>query len=358
MSYYIEKQNYRKLGQSDLLISPITLGTMTFGEQNTESEAFLQLDWAVSHGINFIDTAEMYPVPPKENTFTATETIVGHWLKKQKREDIVLATKAAGPRRALNWIRNGPKAFDEKNLREAVEGSLKRLQTDYIDLYQLHWPERNVPMFGQYKFDPSAEMEGSKLKEWVPIHEQLEALNRLVQEGKIKYIGISNEQSWGAMEFIRIAKEKKLPLIASIQNCYNLINRGLEFGMTEILYREKIGFLAYSPLAFGHLTGKYLKDIDARGRVTLFKGFAQRYDKPNVFPAVKAYEALALKHGMTLTKMALAFAYHQWFVTSTIIGATSLDQLKENIEAYKISLSKELLGEIEIIHLTHMNPAP
>jgi aryl-alcohol dehydrogenase-like predicted oxidoreductase len=358
MSYYIEKQNYRKLGQSDLLISPITLGTMTFGEQNTESEAFLQLDWAVSHGINFIDTAEMYPVPPKENTFTATETIVGHWLKKQKREDIVLATKAAGPRRALNWIRNGPKAFDEKNLREAVEGSLKRLQTDYIDLYQLHWPERNVPMFGQYKFDPSAEMEGSKLKEWVPIHEQLEALNRLVQEGKIKYIGISNEQSWGAMEFIRIAKEKKLPLIVSIQNCYNLINRGLEFGMTEILYREKIGFLAYSPLAFGHLTGKYLKDIDARGRVTLFKGFAQRYDKPNVFPAVKAYEALALKHGMTLTKMALAFAYHQWFVTSTIIGATSLDQLKENIEAYNISLSKELLGEIEIIHLTHMNPAP
>jgi aryl-alcohol dehydrogenase-like predicted oxidoreductase len=358
MSYYIEKQNYRKLGQSDLLISPITLGTMTFGEQNTKSEAFLQLDWAVSHGINFIDTAEMYPVPPKENTFTATETIVGHWLKKQKREDIVLATKAAGPRRALNWIRNGPKAFDEKNLREAVEGSLKRLQTDYIDLYQLHWPERNVPMFGQYKFDPSAEMEGSKLKEWVPIHEQLEALSKLVQEGKIKYIGISNEQSWGVMEFIRIAREKKLPLIASIQNCYNLINRGLEFGMTEILYREKIGFLAYSPLAFGHLTGKYLKDIDARGRVTLFKGFAQRYDKPNVFPAVKAYEALALKHGMTLTEMALAFAYHQWFVTSTIIGATSLDQLKENIEAYNISLSKELLGEIEIIHLTHMNPAP
>jgi aryl-alcohol dehydrogenase-like predicted oxidoreductase len=358
MSYYIEKQNYRKLGQSDLLISPITLGTMTFGEQNTESEAFLQLDWAVSHGINFIDTAEMYPVPPKENTFTVTETIVGHWLKKQKREDIVLATKAAGPRRALHWIRNGPKAFDEKNLREAVEGSLKRLQTDYIDLYQLHWPERNVPMFGQYKFDPSAEMEGSKLQEWVPIHEQLEALNKLVQEGKIKYIGISNEQSWGVMEFIRIAREKKLPLIASIQNCYNLINRGLEFGMTEILYREKIGFLAYSPLAFGHLTGKYLKNIDEKGRVTLFKGFAQRYDKPNVFPAVRAYEALALKHDMTLTGMALAFVYHQWFVTSTIIGATSVDQLKENIEAYKRKLPQELLDDIERIHLTQMNPAP
>ncbi|MSQ80259.1 MAG: NADP(H)-dependent aldo-keto reductase [Candidatus Methylopumilus sp.] len=358
MGYYIEKQQYRRLGQSDLLIAPITLGTMTFGEQNTESEAFLQLDWATSHGINFIDTAEMYPVPPKESTFTVTETILGNWLKKQKREEIVLATKAAGPRRSLNWIRNGPRAFDEKNLRAAVEGSLKRLQTDYIDLYQLHWPERNVPMFGQYKFDPSAEMEGSKLKEWVSIDDQLEALSKLVQEGKIKYIGISNEQSWGVMEFIRIAREKDLPLISSVQNCYNLINRGLEFGMTEILYREKIGFLAYSPLAFGHLTGKYLKDIDAKGRATLFKGFAQRYDKPSVFPAVKAYEVLASKHDMTLTEMALAFVYHQWFVTSTIVGATSLDQLKENIEAYNRSLSKDLLDDIESIHLTHMNPAP
>jgi aryl-alcohol dehydrogenase-like predicted oxidoreductase len=358
MSYYIEKQDYRKLGQSDLLISPITLGTMTFGEQNTEAEACLQLDWAISHGINFIDTAEMYPVPPKENTFTATEIIIGNWLRKQKRDDIILATKAAGPRRSLHWIRNGPKAFDEENFRAAVEGSLKRLQTDYIDLYQLHWPERNVPMFGQYKFDPSGEMEDSKLKEWVSIHEQLEALAKLVQEGKIKYIGISNEQSWGVMEFIRIAREKSLPLIASVQNCYNLINRGLEFGMTEIIYREKIGLLAYSPLAFGHLTGKYLKNVDAKGRVTLFKGFAQRYDKPNVFPAVRAYEALALKHDMTLTEMALAFVYHQWFVTSTIIGASSLDQLKENIEAYNRKFSQELLDDIEKIHLTHMNPAP
>ncbi len=358
MGYYLEKQDYRRLGQSDLVISPIAIGTMTFGEQNTESEAFAQLDWAISKGINFIDTAEMYPVPPKENTFTATETIIGRWLRKQNREDIVLATKAAGPRRSLNWIRHGPKAIDEKNLREAVEGSLKRLQTDYIDLYQLHWPERNVPMFGQYKFDPRGEIEGSKLKEWVSIHEQLEALGKLVQEGKIKNIGISNEQSWGVMEFIRIAREKKLPLIASVQNCYNLINRGLEFGMTEILYREKIGFLAYSPLAFGHLTGKYLKDMDAAGRVKLFQGFAQRYAKPNVLPAVKAYETLASKHSMTLTEMALAFVFSQWFVTSTIIGATSLNQLKENIEAYSALLSEELLDEIEMIHLTHMNPAP
>lgn len=358
MSHHIEKQDYRRLGQSDLLISPIALGTMTFGDQNTESEAFLQLDYAISHGINFIDTAEMYPVPPKENTSTLTETILGHWLKKQKREDIILATKAAGPRRSLNWIRNGPKAFDEKNLREAVNGSLKRLQTDYIDLYQLHWPERNVPMFGQYKFDPNAEMEGLKLKEWISIHEQLESLDKLVKEGKIKYIGVSNEQSWGVMEFIRIAREKKLPLIASVQNCYNLINRGLEFGITEILYRENIGLLAYSPLAFGHLTGKYLEDIDAKGRVNLFKGFAQRYDKPNVFNAVKAYKILASKFDLTLTSMALAFAYHQWFVTSTIIGATTISQLIENIKAYKIKLTQELLDEIEIIHLTHMNPAP
>ena len=200
----------KTMDRSSLFKGPaVGLGTWQMGEHSSAaSSEVAAIRHALERGIRLIDTAEMYPVPPKENTFTKTETIVGHWLKKQKREDIVLATKAAGPRRALNWIRNGPKAFDEKNLREAVEGSLKRLQTDYIDLYQLHWPERNVPMFGQYKFDPNAEMEGSKLKEWVSIHEQLEALSKLVQEGKIKYIGISNEQSWGVMEFIRIAREK------------------------------------------------------------------------------------------------------------------------------------------------------
>jgi len=271
---------YRQLGQSALQVSPICLGTMTFGEQNTEAEAHEQLDFALSQGINFIDTAEMYPVPPRAGTYTRTETIVGNWLRRQRREDIVRATKIAGPRRKLDWIRGGPKAIDRENLCEAVEGSLQRLQTDYIDLYQLHWPERNVPMFGQYQFDPDQEFEQGVQRQWVSIHQQLEALAELVQTGKVRYIGLSNEQPWGVMEFLRLARQHDLPVIVSIQNCYNLINRGFEFGLAEIAYRERVGLLAYSPLAFGHLTGKYLEG--GSGRATLFKGFAQRYEKPNV----------------------------------------------------------------------------
>lgn len=347
---------YRQLGQSALQVSPICLGTMTFGEQNTEAEAHEQLDFALSQGINFIDTAEMYPVPPRAGTYTRTETIVGNWLRHQRREDIVLATKIAGPRRKLDWIRGGPKAIDRENLCEAVEGSLQRLQTDYIDLYQLHWPERNVPMFGQYQFDPDQEFEHGVRRQWVSIHEQLEALAELVQTGKVRYIGLSNEQPWGVMEFLRLARQHDLPVIVSIQNCYNLINRGFEFGLAEIAYREGVGLLAYSPLAFGHLTGKYLEG--GSGRATLFKGFAQRYEKPNVAPASAAYAALARKHGYSPAELALAFVYHRWFVTSTIIGATSMQQLRENLTAWHKPLSAELLAEIEQIHLRYMNPAP
>ncbi|CAG0991504.1 NDP-hexose C3-ketoreductase / dTDP-4-oxo-2-deoxy-alpha-D-pentos-2-ene 2,3-reductase [Methylophilaceae bacterium] len=347
---------YRQLGQSDLRVSVICLGTMTYGEQNTEAEAHQQLDFAQAHGINFIDTAEMYPVPPKSATFSRTETIVGSWLKRQQRDKVVLATKVAGPRRKMEWIRGGPKALDRENIRAAVEGSLQRLQTDYIDLYQLHWPERNVPMFGQYQFDPSQELENGKQREWVGIRDQLEALAELVQEGRIRYIGVSNEQPWGVMEFLRIADEYDLPRIASIQNCYNLINRGFEFGLAEIGYREQLSLLAYSPLAFGHLTGKYLEG--GNGRATLFKGFAQRYEKPNVAPASAAYAALARQHGFTPAELALSFVYHRWFVASTIIGATSMAQLKENLSAWQKPLSDELLKEIENLHLRYMNPAP
>lgn len=347
---------YRQLGRSDLKVSAICLGTMTYGEQNTEVEAHAQLNYAFAQGINFIDTAEMYPVPPKEATYTRTETIVGNWLKHQQRDKVVLATKIAGPRRKLEWIRGGPKAIDSANLRAAVEGSLSRLQTDYIDLYQLHWPERNVPMFGQYQFDPTQEFEGDSRIEWVGIREQLEALAELVQEGKIRYIGVSNEHAWGVMEFLRIAAEYNLPRIASIQNCYNLTNRGYEFSLTEIGYREQVSLLAYSPLAFGHLTAKYLEG--GTGRASLFKGFAQRYEKPNVAPASAAYAELARSSGMTPAELALAFVYHRWFVTSTIIGATSMTQLQENIAAWNKSLSKDLLAEIERLHLRYMNPAP
>lgn len=349
---------YRQLGSSDLHVSAVCLGTMTFGQQNSEAEAHAQLDYAFERGVNFIDTAEMYPVPPRAETVTRTESIVGTWLKNQPRDQVVLATKVAGPRRNMDWIRSGPKSLDRTNIRAAVEGSLERLQTDYIDLYQLHWPERNVPMFGQYQFDVSQEFENGQEKEWVPIREQLQALAELVQEGKVRYVGVSNEQPWGVMEFLRLAKEYDLPRIASIQNCYNLINRGFEFGLAEITYRERLGLLAYSPLAFGHLTAKYQKDPQAQGRVTLFKGFAQRYDKPNVQPAVAAYAELAARHGMSPAQLALSFVMHRWFVTSTIVGATSLEQLTENLEAWEKPLSAEILREVEALHLKYMNPAP
>ncbi|MCB5207845.1 aldo/keto reductase [Methylovorus mays] len=348
----------RPLAHTDLHVSPICLGTMTFGDQNTEAEAHQQLDYAVAQGINFIDTAEMYPVPPKAETYTRTETMVGNWLKHQPRDKIILSGKVAGPRRGLGWIRGGPPSLDRANIRAAIEGSLQRMQTDYIDLYQLHWPERNVPMFGQYQFDPAQEFENGQQKEWVSIRNQLETLAELVKEGKIRYIGLSNEQPWGLMEFLRIAREYDLPRVATVQNCYNLINRGMEFGMTEVLYRENIGLLAYSPLAFGHLTGKYIDDPQAVGRVTMFLGYAQRYKKPNVGPASAAYAALARRHGLTPTQLALAFVYQRWFVSSTIIGATSMTQLQENIAAWQTRLSPEILQEIEALHLTYMNPAP
>lgn len=347
------------LGNTDIEVSKVCLGTMTFGDQNTEADAHAQLDYALAQGINFIDTAEMYPVPPKAETFTRTETMIGPWLKKQARDNIILGSKAAGPRRSIEWIRGGPSSLDRDNIRSAVHDSLKRLQTDYIDVYQLHWPERNVPMFGQYLFDPAEEFdaEGNE-KEWVSIQSQLETLAELIKEGKIRAIGVSNEQPWGLMEFCRIAEQHNLPRVATLQNCYNLITRGMEFGMAEVLYRENISLLAYSPLAFGHLTAKYIEDPATVGRATLFTGYAARYKKPAVTAAVKRYAELARANDLTPTQLALSFVYHRWFVSSTIIGATSMTQLKQNIDAYQVQLSDAVLSEIEQIHLVMMNPAP
>lgn len=280
-------------------------------------------------------------------------------VKKQAREKIILGSKAAGPRRNIDWIRGGPTSLDRDNIRSAVHDSLKRLQTDYIDVYQLHWPERNVPMFGQYLFDPAEEFddEGNE-KAWVSIQSQLETLAELIKEGKIRAVGVSNEQPWGLMEFCRIAEQYHLPRVATMQNCYNLITRGMEFGMAEVLYRENISLLAYSPLAFGHLTAKYIEDPTTVGRATLFPGYAARYKKPAVTAAVKRYAELARANDLTPTQLALSFVYNRWFVTSTIIGATSMVQLKENIDAYQVKLSDAVLNEIEQIHLTMMNPAP
>ena len=350
---------YKKLGHTDIEVSKVCLGTMTFGDQNTESEAHEQLDYALSQGINFIDTAEMYPVPPKAETVTRTETIVGTWLKSQARDKIVLGSKVAGRNRYTPWIRDGSDSLTSANMRSAIECSLKRLQTDYLDVYQIHWPERNVPLFGQYQFDPALEYDDEGYeKEWVTIQAQLETLAALVKEGKVRAIGVSNETPWGVMEFLRIAKEYNLPRIATLQNCYNLMNRGMEFGLVEILYRENISLLAYSPLAFGHLSAKYIDDPQAKGRVTQFLGYAQRYKKPNVIPAVKAYAKIARANNLTPTQLALSYVYHRWFVGSTIIGATSMGQLQENVGAYQVSLSDEVVAEMEQVHLSMMNPAP
>ena len=349
---------FTTLGNSDLMVSKVCLGTMTYGDQNTQADANNQLDYALDQGINFIDTAEMYPVPPKAETYTRTESMIGHWLKNKTRDKIILASKVSGRNRGLSWIRNGDETLNRKNIRAAIDGSLDRLQTDYLDLYQLHWPERNVPLFGQYQFESNKEVENGVAKEWESIHSQLETLSELVQEGKIRYIGLSNEQPWGVMEFLRIARAHHLPVITSLQNGYNLLNRAMEFGMSEVLYRENVGLMAYSPLAFGHLSGKYIDNPAAQGRVTLFTGYAQRYTKPNVAPASAAYALLARQHGITPTQLALSFVYHRWFVASTVIGATSMTQLQENIAAFTIKLSPDILQAIDEIHLTMTNPAP
>lgn len=350
---------YRQLGVSDLKVSKVCLGTMTFGDQNSQAQAHEQLDYALAQGINFIDTAEMYPVPPKAETFTRTEAIIGHWLKNQVRDKIILGSKVAGRNRGLNYIRGGDDSLTRTNIRAAIHDSLKRLQTDYIDLYQLHWPERNVPLFGQYQFDPKLELDAQgDQKVWVSIHTQLETLAELIAEGKVRAIGLSNEQPWGIMEFLRISKEYNLPRVATLQNSYHLMNRTIDFGISEILHRENVSLLAYSPLAFGHLSGKYIDDQQAKGRVTLFRGYAQRYTKPSVPTASAAYAKLARDNGLTPTQLALSFVMHRWCVSSTIIGATSMAQLQENIAAYKVKLSEEVILEIEKIHLAIMNPAP
>jgi aryl-alcohol dehydrogenase-like predicted oxidoreductase len=343
---------YRQLGSSDLQVSSLCLGTMTFGQQNTEAEAHDQLDAAMAAGVNFVDVAEMYPVPARADTYGETERIVGSWLRRQPRDKVIVATKVAGPSRRMDWIRGGPVALDETNIRQAIEGSLRRLQTDHVDLYQLHWPARNSPLFGQTEFDPAEE------RPCTSIQAQLEALAGLVREGKVRYVGLSNEHPWGVMAFRQAAREHGLPAVVSIQNAYSLLNRVFESGLAEVCHREQVGLLAYSVLAFGHLTGKYLKDANAAGRIKLFPNFGQRYQKPNVQPAVAAYVAVAESFGLTPTQLALAFVHSRWFVSSTIIGATTLKQLQENLAAADIVMTKELQAAVAEVHARYTNPAP
>ena len=340
---------YKKLSNTDLEVSLLCLGTMTYGEQNSEKEAHEQLDYSIAHGINFIDTAEMYAIPPKEETQGKTEKIIGTWLSKRKdRDKIVLATKVAGP--GMEYLRGGSR-LSRKHIMQAADDSLKRLQTDYIDLYQVHWPERKSNFFGRLGYEYSDEM-------GVSIEETLEAMSDLVKSGKVKYIGISNETPWGTNMYLQLAKDAGYEKIISIQNPYSLLNRIYEVGLAEISQHEGVGLLAYSPLGFGQLTGKYINKTDENTRLGLYGDWFTRYSNQNCLNAVREYSQIADKHNISLTHLALAFVNTRPFVTSNIIGATTMDQLKENIESIDIDLNEEILEEVNEVHLNQPNPAP
>ncbi len=349
----------RQLGQSDLLVTPICLGTMTFGEQVGEQDAHAILDRAVARGVNFIDTAEMYSVPARKETFGATEAFIGRWLAARPgmRQKIVLATKVAGPSRGMPWIREGT-GLTQEDIAASCEGSLRRLQTEVIDLYQIHWPERNVPAFGQVYYDPAKE------RTKTPIYEQLEALNKLVRQGKVRYVGLSNETPYGVHEFVRIAEQYDLPRIASVQNPYCLVSRGVDNGLDETMHRLGVSLLAYSPLGFGLLTGKYDEGGTAGpgapkdARIAKYETVrSQRWGRPEALAAARRYNALAREHGLTPTRMALAWCYGNWRVASTIIGVTSLAQLEEDLDAWGTTLPPELLAAIDQVRWDVRDPA-
>lgn len=343
---------YTTIPHTDIKVSKICLGTMTWGEQNTEAEGHEQMDYALDQGVNFFDTAELYSVPAKPETQGSTENIIGTWFKKTgNRDKVVLATKIAGPADFTKHIRTG--GFKKEELQDAVHKSLKRLQTDYIDLYQLHWPERSTNFFGErgYEHDASEQWEDN-------IGEVLRSLEELVKAGKIRQIGLSNEVPWGTMRFLEESKHHNLPRMVTIQNPYSLLNRLFETGTAEISIREGIGLLPYSPLAFGVLSGKYLGGKKPKNaRVTLFPQFS-RYMGENSMEATKRYQEIAKKHGLSVTQLALAFVNDRPFVTSNIIGATSMEQLKENIGSIDVLLSDEILEEINEVHSDIPNPAP
>jgi len=343
----------RPLGKTGLQVTSLCLGTMTWGEQNTEAQAHEQLSYACDErGINFIDTAELYPVPPKADTQGRTETYIGSWLQARgRRDDLILATKACGPGEWVSYFRGGPH-HTRDYLNAAIDDSLARLQTDYVDLYQLHWPDRNTNYFGRLGYKHAESPNDT------PIDEILTALEQLVISGKVRAIGLSNETPWGVMSFLEIARREGLPVVASIQNPYSLLNRTFEIGLAEVAHREAVGLLAYSPLAFGVLTGKYLDGQRPAGaRITLFDRFS-RYTNPEADRATEAYAELAAEHGLTLTEMALAFVTTRPFVTSNIIGATTMEQLKENIDSHGLTLSDAVLDGIEAIHTRQPNPSP
>ena len=345
--------NFRKLGNTDLKVSTICLGTMTWGEQNNQKEAFEQMDYAISQGINFFDTAEMYAVPSTEKTFGKTEIIIGNWFKERNnRKKVILATKVSGP--GLLWIRGGGLQYTKENISSALLESLERLQTDYIDLYQLHWPERNTNYFGKLGYKHKTEE-----REWNDFESILRTLKQFVDEGKIRYIGLSNESAWGLSKFLELSESQNLPRVMSVQNPYNLLNRTYEVGLAEISIREQSGLLAYSPLASGVLSGKYRNNQKPKGsRLQLFGDYFPRYARKSSNLAVEEYFKVAKKHKISLAQLSLAFVNQQSFVTSNIIGATTMKQLEENIGSINIKLSTEIIDEINSVHKNNSNPAP
>jgi aryl-alcohol dehydrogenase-like predicted oxidoreductase len=340
---------YKKLANTNLDVSLISLGTMTYGEQNTEAEAHEQLDYSIANGVNLIDTAEMYAIPPKQETQGLTEKIIGTWLVKRKdREKIHIATKVAGP--GMEYLRDGSR-LSKKHIFQAVDDSLKRLQTDYIDLYQVHWPERKSNYFGRLGYEYSDDM-------GVSIEETLEAMTDLVKSGRVRYIGISNETPWGTNRYLNIAKEKSMERIVTIQNPYSLLNRIYEVGLAEISQHENVGLLAYSPLGFGQLTGKYINKTEKNSRLGLFGDWFTRYSNDECLQAVEKYLKIADKYNLSLTHLALAFVNTRPFVTSNIIGATTMEQLKENIDSVNIEITENMLEDINQVHSSQPNPAP
>jgi len=342
---------YRKLPGTDLEVSEVCLGTMTFGEQNTEAEAHAQLDYAIAQGVNVIDTAEMYPVPVNATTQGRTETFVGSWLARRGRDGLVIMTKVAGPGRR-DWIRGGRTDLTRDVIAEAVETSLARLQIDRIDVYQIHWPQRNVPMFGATEFDPAKEKGGPS------IAEQVEGMAALIEAGKIRHYGLSNETAWGVCEFRRAARERGVPGPVTLQNSYSLVSRGVDNDLAETLYRESMSLLAYSPLAGGMLSGKYLGGAQPpKSRFTLFDTLGLRFKRPMVAEAVAAYAQLAKRRGLTLPQLALGYVKSRWYVGASIVGATTMAQLEEDIAAAQFELDAQTLADIEAIQLRYPNPA-
>ncbi|MDC3104538.1 aldo/keto reductase [Candidatus Pelagibacter bacterium] len=343
---------FKKLGSTDLDVSLICLGTMTWGTQNSEKDAFEQMDYSIDKGINFFDTAELYSVPPTAESFGKTEIMIGNWFEKRKnRKKIILASKVAGP--GCDWIRGGGNNFNEKNIGEAIDGSLKRLKTDYIDLYQLHWPERSTNCFGRREFTLRKDE-----KEWNDFESILQALDRFIKSGKIRYVGLSNETPYGLSKYLEISKNKNLPRMMSVQNPYSLVNRTYEVGMSEISIREKCGLLVYYPLAAGALSGKYRNNqMPKNSRMALFKGW-ERMINPLAMKAYDEYYKLAKEYNLTMVQLAQAFVNSRPFVTSNIIGATTMEQLKENIESIKIELTEEIMDKINLIHNNNPNPSP